>query len=183
MRFTCFVRTTAVVTTALLAAACSSGTPEEEPTPRMPETSTTTATPTPEPEAWEVRSRAGVEAYLERYVELLSNAMRTGDTASLLELTQECDECRELADQIDAVYAADGRIETEPKQFKGWSLGESGITKDNTVATVRYQSPPATWIRQSGGTPETYPGGLDEQGISLRWTGDSWRVTSIFGVG
>lgn len=163
--------------------ACSGGEPQADPTPKMPPSSgTTPPSTTPTPEAWEVRSRAGVKAFLERYVELLSNALRDGDTAPFGALTTDCQGCNEVTTQIDDVYKAGGRIESDPLKFDGWSLSQSGVG-DRVTATVKYTSPPTTWIRSEGARPEKYPGGSDEQGITLRWTGDGWTVTSVFGVG
>lgn len=144
----------------------------------MPETSTTAATPTPEPEAWEVRSRAGVEAYLERYVEIFSDAIRSGSTDDLRALSTNCEGCDQVAAQIEEVYGAGGEIRSEPFRYTGSSVDQGGI-RDGAACVVTYESSGTTWVRSKGAEPERYPGGTNEKAVKLEWTGSGWTITSL----
>lgn len=157
---------------------CSDGEPSAEPTPIMPSPSSPTTTPAPEPEPWEVESRAGVKAFLERYVEIFSEAERTGDTEEFRALGTNCDGCDQVADQIDEVYEAGGSIESKSARFTGWSVDENGL-KGGAACVVVYESSPTTWIRSPGAKPQTYPGGEIEQVVNLEWTGDGWTIIGL----
>ena len=160
------------------ATACSGDGAQAEPTPKMPPISSSTPS-TPEPEPWEVKSRAGVKAFLQRYVEIFSEATRTGDTEAYRALSTNCDGCDEVADQVDEVYQAGGRIESEPDKFKGWSVDENGLNGGAACVLV-FESSRTRWIRRPGAEPETYPGGTIEQLVKLEWTGSGWTVTGLF---
>jgi len=162
--------------TLLVSTGCGIGDPSGDRTPIMPPSSSTTSTPTPEP--WEAESRAGVKAFLQRYVEVFSAALTTGDTEALRALATNCDGCDQVAVQIEEVYKAGGHVESESVRFTGWSIDENGL-KGGAECIVVYQSSPTTWVRRRDAKPETYPGGKIEQLVSLEWTGDAWTIVGL----
>ena len=170
--------TAGLLATLLSATACSDGEPEAEPTPKMPTTSSTTSEPEPEPEPWEVKSRAGVKAFLQRYVQVFSDAARTGDTSEYRSLGPNCDGCNQIADQIDEVYQAGGRIESGPYRFAGWSIDENGL-HGSAACVVTYATGKTTWIRTKGASPETYPAGQTDQLVTLQWQDDAWVIIGL----
>jgi hypothetical protein len=158
---------------------CGIGEPSGDPTPKMPPSSSPASTPTAEPEPWEVHSRAGVKAFLQRYVEVLSETFTTGDTEAYRALATDCDGCDQVADQIEKVYKAGGHIESEPDRFTGWSVDENGL-KGGAECIVVYEGSPTTWVRRPGAKPETYPGGKIEYLVNLKWTGEGWTIVGLF---
>lgn len=169
---------------ALAATSCGDDEPSAEPTPKMPSptSSSTTSTPTAEPEPWEVQSRAGIKAYLQRYVEIFSEAFATGETDAFRALGTRCEGCEDFADQIQAVYDAGGSITTKGGiQFAGWSVDETGF-EDGCGCIVVTKSSGSTWVRSAGADPETYPGGRAEYLVSLEWTGESWTIVGLTGL-
>ena len=65
----------------------------------------------PMPEEARKQTAAGAEAFTRYYVEIYNHAMRTLDTTYMRELSQACDTCDQLADQVDGVAAAGQKYE------------------------------------------------------------------------
>lgn len=165
---------------ALAASGCGDDEPSAEPTPKMlSPTSSSTAPPTAEPEPWEVQSRAGVKAFLQRYVEIANKALTSGDTSAYRSLSTNCDQCDDYARQIEDVYGAGGRIESKPDQFVSSSVDQNGV-EGGANCIVVFRASPTTWVRKADAEPEDYSGGEIEQVVSLRWTGDSWTIVGVF---
>lgn len=179
---------------ALALAACEEedgpSSPSPSDTPSVPESSsptdpTTTATeagpvePTLPVEA-EAKSRAGAEAFVRFYWDVVNYATETGDVRLLMQLDQpSCMGCAGGIDLIEAVYSSGGHfvggryrvLRLEPAQSPS---GDWAITTYTKVGEQR--------VVGAGALNETYPGGRGKWLIAIARVKNSWSVTTLEGL-
>lgn len=180
------------VTAALLSGALAVTACEAEPAePAEPSSSTpsssepTSAAPTTEPtgpvepklppEA-EESTKAGAEAFVEYWWEIVNYAQATGDTKTLKRTSVEsCQTCHSGIDWIDQVYAAGGRVVGEGYEI----LDQNAIAAPGgswaIVARIRVGDQAA---KGAGELNERFPGGVRRHVLSVNLNPNGWQVIS-----
>lgn len=122
---------------------------------------------------------AGAEPFASDWVRFLNQATQTGDTAKLRALAAPtCSRCGDFADKLDAIYGADGRIETD-----GWTVTkivpEAGATDDQVTLLMTVQAAPETVYVSATAKPREYDGGEQAFRMKLKRTDGEWLVTDV----
>ena len=141
--------------------------PQTAPTSLSTPTSAPTSTPTAEatddpnapvepvlPAGAEADSRAGAEAFVRYYIELLNYAGLTGDVAELRQQAADCLSCDSLVDTFRQTYADGGRYETN-----GWQIESQFTVRDaeaDWASLLEVRQSETTWIAEAGAEPKRY---------------------------
>jgi len=148
----------------LLLAACS----EDEPGSKAAEEPTAVET-TP------VAEQETPEEFIRRWFKASKQMQNTGETSEYLELAENCSPCKQIADDIEAIYAAGGEVRFQGDQIK--SVGRYGKAQDRYL--VKAQVLPTAYETASGAPTETFPGGAEQFVVTLRTQGSSWQVVDL----
>lgn len=147
-------------------------------TPSDPTTTVTTGPVEPTlPAAAEAETKAGAEAFVEYYWEVVNYAQSTGDTDLLRSLSiAACAGCNGGAEAIERIYRRGGRIdggltrvintELVPKPSGGW-------TASQTVHVDRQR------IVGAGDLDQTSRAGRLDLVLGVSFQSDAWLVTSL----
>lgn len=155
----------------LLVAGCS----QDDPEPKMPDTSpsSSSSTPTAEP----TKEQESPEEFVRRWQAAGDEMQQTGQTSEYLEMSLGCQACKKLATTVREVYDGGGRIEFAGSRIV--SLERSGQRPPTFDIGLRV---PRTVIHGgSDSLPESYPAGEMRIRVTLKAAGDSW-VTAHYGV-
>ncbi|PUA82474.1 hypothetical protein [Nocardioides currus] len=151
----------------VLLSACTNDDPE----PKMPETSSSTPSPT---ESSSTAAPETPEAFIRRWAALEAEMERSGDTTAYLQLQKGCSACTDLARTVDGYYKAGGFV-----RWAGWTIGSVRAYPPGGEGAyaVKVSSPPTEYKESKGGALKTLPGGRSTKIITLAPAGDSWVVT------
>src|SRR5438128_15619 len=97
----------------LLLVGCG-GSAEPQPLPRPTASTSPSASPSPPvmPAVAKEKSRAGAQAFVRHYIDVLNYATFTGDTKAAHSLDGgQCQSCRRMLHSIENIYAAGGHVE------------------------------------------------------------------------
>ncbi len=182
------------VMASLLATACSSSEadPQSAPTPTpsasvpapssdAPTTDTTPAPAKPKepsiPAAARAPGRAGAEALVRYYIDLLNYAGLTGDTRTFSVAARRCSSCSALADNFKKTYGEGGYYES-----KGWRINtifSSRTSRHRYITVAEVRETPIEWRVKAGGPIHRLP----EEELNLRFSvvrhDSSWRITAL----
>jgi hypothetical protein len=172
----------AAVLAGLLASGCG-GSPEPGPLPAPEKSSTPSASATPAPpvmpKAAKAKTRAGAEAFVRHYVQLVNYAGANGDTGPLRDASLDtCVKCMALADGIDKVYSSGGRI-----IGGGWTLVRAkhyGFKRGHYFLDATIDSAPQQMMEKSGAQPTSFPGTSKRlRAFVLERSGSLWKVSEL----
>lgn len=191
-------RTVAALVTGSLLALGATGCTEDEPQPKMPDTSTP-STPAPStssesqspsgsdtpsgpgtPQAWEEHSEDGADAFVRHWIDLFNDARLNQETDPLREAsTPECATCKNFADMTDQWASEGATYQGEP-----WSIEKLGIqpygAKEATIVAV-IKAPPDV-LREPGQDPQRMPGGNKTLKFTIKWQKSSWLMHEVVEV-
>lgn len=164
----------------LLAAAACSGDDSTEPDGAPSSSSNASQAPTLRAEA-KATSLDGAEAFARHWVEALNHASTSGDTTYLRTLGMGCKACSAMADGIDELYVAGGRLESS-----GWRVLKAHATPANAERTVvvrlRVLRPAEATYASKDAEPEFFEGGRQSYALQLVRGDGAWRVAKVFRV-
>jgi hypothetical protein len=155
----------------------SSSTPSEPSTSPVTTSSPTTPVEPTLPAAAEKATKAGAEAFVEYYWEVVNYAQRSGELGLLERLAvPTCGGCNSGASRLETIFERKGRIDggqhsvhatTAAKSPSGaWSVGvRVSVTKQT--------------VRGAGDLNATYAASQTELIFGLTHDGSTWRVTSL----
>lgn len=180
-------RLLATLVAASLLVSCSDDGPRADPPePTAPATSATvepsaTVTPTgipPLPEAAAGAGMAAARAFVTFYFDLLSHAMKTGETQPVREYsTRGCQSCHSIPRRIDAIYDKGWSLQTD-----GWvveeMLPETTSSKDYSYL-LRVREAARTLVDASGAAKESSRRRLTGMRIQLVRTAGTWSVSRL----
>ena len=149
----------------------------EEPT-ETPAASESTSSAADEPEPWEEKSKAGAVAFARHWVHALNEAQLSGDVRALRAAsTERCVTCRDLAEQLEALYAAGGHVQTA-----GWKVllvgPPPGDVTESVDVTLRIARAPQS-VFEGNGPPERYDGDRTTFSAGLVWRDGQWRMDEL----
>jgi len=187
------VAISAAVAGVVVGTACSSSeaepqgvpTPEAStPTPSsaQPTSDPTTAAPAEHeepsiPAAAQAPGRAGAEAFVRYYIDLLNYAGLTGDTRTFSVAARRCSSCSALADNFKKTYGEGGYYKS-----KGWRINtifSSRTSRHRYITVAEVRETPIEWRVKAGGPIHRLP----EEELNLRFSvvrhDSSWRITAL----
>lgn len=188
------VAISAAVAGVVVGTACSSSeaepqgvpTPEAStPTPSsaQPTSDPTTAAPAEHeepsiPAAAQASGRAGAEAFVRYYIDLLNYAANTGDTTALRNVATNCGGCADYAQLYETTYEAGGWFH-DP----GWRpFGLLSRREGNHVTVVlQVNAPAVTYLKRHGGEPKRGQAEVYSLRFEVRRSGDQWIATRFAG--
>ena len=167
-------RPLAALACCLVLAACSddSSSTAAPPTPTTSAPSDPTSSPTEEAES--------PEDFVRRWVDVDREMQNTGDTKEYRKLAPKCRPCNEVADQVEAYYAAGGYVKTD-----GWSINRASTksTDEESAAVTIDVNSAATEVVEAKGRPAQHlQGGKGTYLLTLKAAGSSWVVTDLEAV-
>lgn len=153
----------------------SSAPTSSEPTSAAPTTEPTGPVEPTLPPAAEAQTKAGAEAFVLHWWDLVNFSGATGDTTAFRRITAEsCETCNSSMAFIEKVYSRGGELvggayevlrQTLVATSTGWAV--------STHVRVGRQR-----VRGAGDLDEVYPGGVSPHVMTLAWNRGSWEVTS-----
>ncbi len=147
-----------------------STTPTSEPTD---EPSTGPVEP-PLPAAAKAPTRAGAEAFVRYYIDLLNYAGATGDTDAFLAAAEGCNSCRGLARNFQRTYQRGGFYKTRGWLVNALFASQQAGTAFTAVAEVRETA--ITWRETSGSRLRRLPPGTVNLRFSLFRERSRWFI-------
>lgn len=155
----------------------SSAPTSSEPTSAAPTTEPTgPVEPTLPPEA-EQSTKAGAEAFVKYYWEVVNHAQKTGDTGELETITlASCSPCNSGREWIEKIYGRGGTIAGGVASVDELTLNRSS-DGDGWMAAVAVSTTKQR-VRGAGDLDRTYDAGSRDVLMVVRLT-DTWRLTAI----
>ncbi len=152
-------------------AACGGGDSVADPPVSSPPTSSPTQPPKHE----------SPEAFIRRWAAEDSRMQNTGDTHDFRAMSKSCSGCDSVADRVDSIYEAGGKIRT-----RGWALvrvyeSDRGVTSRTMELIV--DSAPTTYSPSRGASPRHLEGGREHFQVRLEATRHSWLVSEFVQIG
>lgn len=169
---------------ALGAAGCSEDAPPAgSPVPSDSSSATPSASVPALPDEARGRGPEAAEAFVRHYVDLINAAMQSLDSGELRRLaTSSCAQCKAVADLVDRVSDADGRLVGGE-----WRVDDTNILSSSTGklvlvrATIRIE--PGRSQLTAGAEPSAYPGTPRTAfTFSVARGGAGWMVERITGL-
>ena len=121
----------------------------------------------------------GAHKFAEYWIETLNKATTSGNTKKLKTLQKKsCERCADFASQIDRIYAAGGRVETQGFQVKRL-LTEAGVPKPGAGVSATVQVTPQTVYRTKKAEPQQYTGSELRLRMIMVRVGDHWLMDRI----
>ncbi len=122
---------------------------------------------------------AGAEQFLGFWTDTLNEATTSGETEDLKALaTEECQACSDFAGQLDDIYAAGGRVESE-----GWTVNrvvpEAGATDDEVGMLVTFAVSPQKVFESEDAEAQEFEGGNQGFRFHLVREDGSWQVQDL----
>ncbi|WP_395658270.1 DUF6318 family protein [Nocardioides sp.] len=120
----------------------------------------------------------GPEATVAAWIAAQNEALKSGDTSRIRELSREpCEACEQFIDPIERVYAEGGRFETE-----GWVLNGSHLRANREgpqVVDAAVTVAGGTTIKSAGAKPVTYESEKHLLVFKLSREGRGWVVSFV----
>ena len=179
-------RPLAALALVVLLGATTTSCAEDEPEPIMPSspssspstsepTSEPTAEPTSEPtEPWQEKSFDGAEAFATHWFDVFSEAMPTGDTSEMREISDpECANCNAFMDVLQGFYEDGGYYRSKGYEVKqATSIKQYPLSKAQVGLSILRHDARAKASATAPVQKET--GGTRAYVAELRWTGATW---------
>ena len=181
-------RPLAALALVVLLGATTTSCAEDEPEPIMPSspssspstsepTSEPTAEPTSEPtEPWQKKSFDGAEAFATHWFDVFSEAMPTGDTSEMREISDpECANCNSFAELLEGWYEDGGFYKSE-----GWKVRQATYIRPHPLAKAQvglsiFQS--RARVKESADSMvDVDTSGTRVYEAELRWTDGRWLM-------
>jgi hypothetical protein len=162
--------------------AAPSATTPTTPSPTSPSASATTAEPKGPtepslPPGAKASNRAGAEAFVRYYVELVNFAGRTGDTTELERRSSGCSSCDNLVSAFRTTYAQGGHYET-----RGWRIDSQFTVPESRgtwVSLLEVRQPPMIWVERAGAEPTELPPKRLKLRFEVEWLSHGWSVSRL----
>ncbi len=123
--------------------------------------------------------QAGAEQFAGYWVEQVNEATTTGETEDLRALGLEsCDVCSDFPQQIDDIYEAGGRVESEDWEIKS-VVPEAGATADEVGMLVTVVVPPNTVYATDEAEGKEFPGGDQRFRMIIVREQDHWMIKDL----
>jgi Family of unknown function (DUF6318) len=122
---------------------------------------------------------AGAEQFVGFWTDTLNEATTSGETEQLKSLSADaCKACGDFATQLDRIYAAGGRVESE-----GWEIHkivpEAGATDDEVGLMVTFTVSPQKVYESEDAKAQTFEGGNQGFRFHLVREQGEWQVQDL----
>jgi hypothetical protein len=161
----------------LLLGACA----DDEPVPKLPDTSSPTSpvTETAEPQPWEEESDDGAVAFTEYWIDLLNGARLRADFAPLKAAsTESCETCASFLDVLEQLHGPGGLYESKPWRVEqtgviaGVASGSAKVAIRVRAPAERVRTPGESEIRLHAATTDTYE-------ATVVWAESAWKMQKL----
>lgn len=166
----------------LVLSGCGGSPPEDPPTSAPSPSPTSTTPPAPElPEEAKANTKAGAEAFVRYYVDLINRTQVSGEPQLIRDASLPT--CRTCTSALDVVIDLHDRGAT----IDGgqWTLKSTEVSRPETppgsdpVAVVHATIDAARQVvHEPGKKPVTYPAGVVKYFFTLTWTRTGWKVAA-----
>lgn len=165
----------------LLLSGCGT-TDDPKPSPTSSPTPTRTTPPVPVlPEAAKANTKAGAEAFVRHYVDLLNLAQATGNTAPVAASSlTTCETCQAVIDKLRQL-----RQEGATVVGGTWTIESLAVGRINAPSQAGLVYGVALGIRSTkqtitkpAGAPDIYPAGPANHHLTLVWRAQAWKVAA-----
>ena len=166
----------------VLLSGCGGDSPEPKPLPKDSKSSASaspSATPPVMPAAAKKKTKAGAEAFVEHYIEVVNYAGESGSTRELQTLSlNTCVKCKALADGIAKVYSDGGRIVGGGWKVDGFK--HYGFDRNHYFLDAIIDSAPQQMIKAKGAPAERFPGAQNRvRAFVLQPAAGGWKVSEL----
>ncbi len=122
---------------------------------------------------------AGAEKFAGYWVDQINKATTTGDTKGLKSLGLDgCDVCTDFPQQVDSIYDAGGRVESEDWTIKS-VVPEHGATDQQVGMLITVTVPPNTVYAKEGAEPQKFPGGDQRFRMIVVRQSEHWMIKEL----
>jgi hypothetical protein len=121
----------------------------------------------------------GAEKFAGYWVDQINKATSTGKTEGLRTLGLDgCDACSDFPKQLDDIYAAGGRVESEDWTIKS-VVPEHGATDQRVGMLITVTVPPNTVYAKEGAKPQKFPGGDQRFRMIVVRQAEHWMIKDL----
>ena len=121
----------------------------------------------------------GAEKFAGYWVDQVNKATSTGETKGLKSLgLAGCDLCSDFPKQVDQIYAAGGRVESEDWTIKS-VVPEHGATDKQVGMLITVTVPPNTVYATADAKPQKFPGGDQRFRMIVVRQADHWMIKEL----
>lgn len=131
------------------------------------------------PEYANQEGEAGAEQFAGYWVEQINSATDTGKTKELASLgLKSCAACADFPRQLDEIYDAGGRVESEDWEIKD-IVPEAGATDEQVGMLITVAVPPQQVYTTADAEPQEFPGGDQRFRMIVVRTDDHWMIQEL----
>ncbi|MEZ5194352.1 MAG: hypothetical protein R2734_19035 [Nocardioides sp.] len=115
--------------------------------------------------------------FIRRWIAEYNTMQNSGETAAFRAMSEKCDPCLGIADQVDEIYANGGRIETS-----GWiprSFRRTPSSSEHIVFIVKIRNSRTRYVERAGDPVKILPAGSGFERFELTRLGESFNVSDI----
>ena len=121
----------------------------------------------------------GAQKFAGYWVEQMNEATTSGETGELRSLGQKaCEACSDFPQQLDDIYEAGGRVETEDWTVKS-VVPEAGATDEQVGMLLTVTIPPNTVYATEDAKPQEYPGGDQRFRMIIVREAQHWMIKEL----
>jgi hypothetical protein len=121
----------------------------------------------------------GAEKFAGYWVDQVNKATATGDTKGLRSLgLSGCQVCTDFPKQVDGIYKAGGRVESEDWTIKS-VVPEAGATDKQVGMLITVTVPPNTVYATADAKPKKYPGGDQRFRMIVVRQAEHWMIKQL----
>ena len=121
----------------------------------------------------------GAEKFAGYWVDQVNKATSTGETKGLKSLgLAGCDLCSDFPKQVDQIYAAGGRVESEDWTIKS-VVPEHGATDKQVGMLITVTVPPNTVYATADAKPQKVPGGDQRFRMIVVRQSEHWMIKEL----
>jgi hypothetical protein len=123
--------------------------------------------------------QAGAEQFAGYWVDQINAASASGETEELRSLgLKSCDVCSDFPQQLETIYAAGGRVESENWTIKN-VVPEAGNSDERVGMLLTVQVPENTVYASENAEPQKFPGGNQRFRMILVREDDHWMIKDL----
>lgn len=122
---------------------------------------------------------AGAEKFAGYWVDQINAATATGDTKELRALgLDSCAVCSDFPQQVEDIYEAGGRVESEDWTIKSL-VPEAGATDKQVGMLITVSIPPNTVYVDQDAKPQEFPGGNQRFRMIVVRQAEHWMIKDL----
>lgn len=162
--------------TATITASTATPPPTTDATPEPPSATPPVEEPSMPPAA-RAPGRAGAEAFVRYYIDLVNYSGLTGDIGEMELAASGCVSCKSLAEAFETTYERGGAYRTE-----GWRIQSQFTLRQpdgEWASLLKVNQAPMVWVKAAAAEPQRFEAKQLNLRVALKRQEDEWKIADF----